>query len=520
MTYVFKSKKQHFSQNLRWIVLALLVVAMARPVLPQSVSFKKVQAHSLILALDLSVSMNANDIQPTRAKASRQSIKVFLQSNKQEQVALIGFTINPLLLCPSTTDHALVQMALETMNPEYILTKGTDLKKLLEKVAAFNKDEEKKLVLFTDGGNEVLDTALLEFVQENNIRILAMGMATEQGSSIELKDATVVQDKEGHIVVSKLNASLRDLAEQSGGKFVPFVTVAKSVESIEAWLESFSKNDGLKRESRSYFELAFVPLLLALLLFFFSATRFSKKLALLLLLIGVHVQAETLLEREHWGEGAKALKVEPSEWGLFDGYYLQQAYATYGKEEYVSSLKSLYKMKNRGLAGELLLAHIYYKEEKYKKAKSVLEGIKSSNIKLKQQLYFELGNCAFKMAYWNRAKEYYVKALQLGEDEDAKENLELVIFQKKVDASKVGFINPSGAELSSGAEENVEETEEKNMSEKKESAGGSGGSDSKQSKQSTVKVVKSNENKSSKRVMSSKAYDLINEGYIREEKPW
>ena len=515
--YVFKRKKQHFSQNLRWIVLALLIVAMARPVLPQAVSSKEVLAHSVILALDLSVSMNANDITPTRAEASRASIKRFLEVNEQEQVSLLGFTINPLLLCPPTTDHALVKMALENMNSEYILTKGTDLQKLLEKVALF-KDDEKKLVLFTDGGDEVLDDELLEFAQEHNIRILAIGMATEQGSSIKQKDGMVLQDKEGHIVVSKLNVSLQALAEQSAGKFVSFSSIENTVESIENWLEGFSKNEGLQRESRAYFELAFVPLLLALLLFFLSATRFSKKLVLLLLFLGINVQAEELLQRESWGEGEKPLSVESSEWGLLDGYYLQQAYADYADGDYLSALKAIYKMKSRGLEGELLLAHIYYKQEKYKSAKSVLKAIKTTDVKVKQQLYYELGNCEFQMAYWKRAIENYVKALQLGEDEDAEHNLKIVLFKEDAKSS-VGVTNASGVNASTGSSDD-EETEEKTLLEKKESAGGSGGSGSKQSKQSTVKVTKSDANKGSKRVMSSKAYDLINEGYIREEKPW
>ena len=497
LAYVFKSKKQNFSQNLRWMVLSLLIVTMARPVLPQAVSSKEVLAHSVILALDLSVSMNANDIKPTRAKVSRETINRFLEVNKKDQIALVGFTINPLLLCPPTTDHTLVKMALENMKQEYILTKGTDLKKLFQKVAEF-KDEEKKLILFSDGGDVPIDDELIDFAVEEKIEILAIGVATEQGSSVKQKDGTLLQDKKGNIIVSKLNGSLRDLAVQSGGRFVAFFSVEQVLDEMTDWLDG-DANQKVNKESRSYFELAFVPLLFALFFFFFSATRFSKKLAILLLFVGVEVQASTL--------------------SLLETFTLQSAYEAYENEEYEESLKKLYQIEKRSLEAELLLAHIYYKQESYKKAKSVLKGIKSTNTKVKQQLYYELGNCEFKMAYWKRAKENYVKALQLGEDEDVEHNLQIVLFKEDV-KSAVGFTNPSGAEASNGAEDNVEKTEEKTMSQKKESAGGSGGSGSKQSKQSTVKVSKSNENKGSKRVMSSKAYDLINEGYIREEKPW
>ncbi|CAA6824332.1 MAG: Unknown protein, partial [uncultured Sulfurovum sp.] len=142
--YLYKRKKQQrFTQNLRWAVLVLLIIALARPVLPETMSQEKVNVHSLVIALDLSVSMNANDIKPSRMLVARQSIKAFLELDSQEQIALVGFTSNPLLLSPPTTDHDLVKLALDNMKSEHILTKGTDLKKLFEKVAKFKSPEKK-----------------------------------------------------------------------------------------------------------------------------------------------------------------------------------------------------------------------------------------------------------------------------------------------------------------------------------------------------------------------------------------
>ena len=519
--YLFKrKKKQSFSQNLRWAVLALLIVALARPVLPQTLGVEQVKAHSLVIALDLSSSMNATDIKPSRAIASRQSIEKFLGLNRHEQIALVGFTTNPLLLSPPTTDHELLLVALENVKSEYILTKGTDLKKLFEKVAKF-RDEEKKLILFTDGGDEVLDNELISLVQRENIKILAIAMATKQGSSVKQKDGTLLEDEKGHIVVSKLNTSLQVLAEQSAGEFVAFSSVENTVSSIEHWLDKEKiLNDGLERESKQYFELAFVPLLMALILFFLSATRFSKSLLALFLFFGMNVQAEELVTREHWGEGLDKSRIEQGEWGAFDAYYLHNAYSDYRNKAFKKSQINLYKMKSRNLEAELLLAHVFYKQENYKAAKSVLKGIKSSSKKVKQQVLYELGNCEAKMQYMDKAKNYYVKALQLGEDEDVLHNLKIVLLQVKEDSFKVGYTNPTSAEKSNSQNENVEVQEEKPSSQQNESTGASGGTGSKKSKNSRVKVVELEEESNSKRVLSSKAYDLINEGYIREEKPW
>ena len=521
--YAYRSKKRvSLAQNLRWIVLGLLLIALARPVISQNVEMQKIEAHSLIFALDLSVSMKAKDIKPSRAMASRAVIKSFLKLDRQEQIALVGFTINPLLLSPPTTDHRLVSLALDNMNTEYILTKGTDLKKLFEKIAAF-KDKSKKVILLSDGGDEVLDESLMQLVEEKNIEVFVIAMATEQGASVTNKDGTLLQDAKGHIVVSKLNRGLKILAQRSGGEFLAFSSVEHTVDGIVNWLEDETVlNEALERESKTYFELAFVPVFLALILFFISATRFSKNFLALLLFLGMNVHAQELISREHWGEGTNALKVKSTEWKVLDAYYLHKAYTNYENKEYEKSKKSLYQIKNRKLEAELLLAHIFYKQEKYKQARSVFQGIKSSDKKVKQQLLYELGNCEAKLSYMQKAKNYYVKALQLGMDEDTLHNLKIVMLSVKEDSSKVGYTNPSSAEAtkSKSKNETLELEEKKSSSQKNESKGTTGGSGAKQSKNSTVKVVKSEEESASKRTLSSKAYDLINEGYINENKPW
>jgi tetratricopeptide (TPR) repeat protein len=167
-----------------------------------------------------------------------------------------------------------------------------------------------------------------------------------------------------------------------------------------------------------------------------------------------------------------------------------------------------------------LLAHVFYKQEKYKAAKSVLKNIRSTQKSVKQQVYYELGNCEAKMLYMDKAKNYYVKALQLGEDADALHNLNIVILREKGNAFKVGYTNSSSAEASKVKSDKLEVSKESESSQKNESTGASGGTGSKKSKNSTVKVLQSEEESDVKRTLSSKAYDLINEGYIREEKPW
>jgi len=522
IVYLWRVKeRQKLQQKLRWIALGLLIVAMARPVEEKAPIKQTTPAHAIVIALDLSASMRAEDIAPNRQKASRTTIKVFLERNLNDQIALIGFTINPLLLSPPTTDHSLVATALESLRSDYILTKGTDLKKLFKKVAKF-PDDKKIVLLFSDGGDEPIDEELITFVKESNIEILAIAMATKYGASVKSNKGELLKDREGHIVVSRLNPGLSKLAKESGGELLFFESPQSTAHQIQSWIErQKAAIDGISRQIHTYGELYAIPTLLALLLLFLSGTRFLHKVVVLLALIGVNLQAKELVQKESWGNYYHTNKNQKTtkNLGLFDSYYLNRAYINYRHKAYRDALESILKIEENTLESQLLLAHTYYKLERYKKAKSILKSIKSTNPKIKQQLLYELGNCEAKLSYFQRAKSYYIKALELKEDDDTLHNLGVVIAKEK-ESSKMGFTNPNSAEASNTPNSSVAQ-EDSPTANKEESSGGSGGGSGTQStKNSTIKVITSDVHNSSKRVLSSKAYDLINEGYIKEVKPW
>ncbi|HFQ61764.1 MAG TPA: VWA domain-containing protein, partial [Epsilonproteobacteria bacterium] len=117
------------------VILMLLLFSLARPVKEASLQESNIQARDLIIALDVSYSMRASDIPPTRYTFAKETIKQLLKNNPTDNVMLMAFTSNPLLLSPPTTDHTLIDVALDALNPEFILTKGTSLKKLFKKLA-------------------------------------------------------------------------------------------------------------------------------------------------------------------------------------------------------------------------------------------------------------------------------------------------------------------------------------------------------------------------------------------------
>ncbi len=162
------------------IILMLIVISLARPAQEEALQEAGIEAKDIIIAVDVSYSMKAKDIAPTRYDFAKETIAALLQANPGDNIMLIAFTTNPLLLSPPTTDHALINIALENLNPEFILTKGTSLEKLFKRLSSM-KMGHKNLILITDGGEEEHLEKLTTLLQTSDISltILALGTTLE-----------------------------------------------------------------------------------------------------------------------------------------------------------------------------------------------------------------------------------------------------------------------------------------------------------------------------------------------------
>ena len=139
--------------KLLFLTLAFLIVALARPVLQNSLEEEKFDAQEYIIALDASYSMQADDVQPSRYEAAKTLIKELIHSHPKDRFSLLAFTSNTLLISPPTTDGTISTMALDALDPANILTKSTELKQLFETVSKMPL-QKKNLIIFSDGGDE------------------------------------------------------------------------------------------------------------------------------------------------------------------------------------------------------------------------------------------------------------------------------------------------------------------------------------------------------------------------------
>jgi len=268
-----------FTQTVHLIILLLIVLTLSRPVQDKAPQEANIQAKDIIIALDVSYSMRATDIRPSRYDFAKKTIKALLENNPADNIMLIAFTSNPLLLSPPSTDHALINIALQSLNPDFILTKGTSLEKLFKQLSIMEL-AHKNLILITDGGDENNLEKLTTLVKQAGISLTVLALGSTRGTTIKDKDGTVIKDKEGNLVISRINPLLKSLTSSvSGAYFRASSTPEMTAESLSDALQTEEhKTQMVQKMQHHYLELYQIPLSLALLLFFMLHTRAVKYL--------------------------------------------------------------------------------------------------------------------------------------------------------------------------------------------------------------------------------------------------
>lgn len=472
------------------IILILLTISLSRPIFNKEVKSQEIEAKDIIIALDLSFSMNATDIFPNRYDYSKEVIKYIIQNSISDNIMLIGFTTNPLLLSPPTTDHQLIERALNSINRDYILTRGTSLNKLFNKVADISIIN-KNLILITDGGEENNFESLYTIITNNKINLTTLGLGTKVGTTLKKSDGSLLKDYQGNLVISRVNPILKELSDN----YLTPVSTPKDVANkiLNIINKNYEVQKILKRQS-SFIELYQIPLFLATILFLIIHTRAIKYLIILISLFSTQLNASIL-----------------------DNIYLSLAYKSYSKHDFNSSITYLKSINNISLESQLALANSYYKNVRFKRALDIYKSIKTKDKNIKQQIYYNMANCYTQLKKYNRAKELYIKSLWLGEDNDSLHNLSLVIMRKTEIDALSKLLKPLSKKSSSSDGESSDD--ESSNSENSSSGSGSGSKKSKNNKEDEKKIlIESKE--SEKQPISSKVYDLINKGYINEKQPW
>lgn len=502
-THRYKQREK----RLLFISLLFIIIALARPVIPNSLNKQKFDAQDFILAIDASYSMQATDIYPSRYSVAKENVKKIIKALPKNRFSIFAFTSNTILISPPTTDSAVSIMALDALEPQFILTKGTSLLALFKRVSKLSF-KEKNLIIFSDGGEEKNLTSLVEIAQKNNIKAYIVATGSSSGSVLTKGDKRI-KDENNNLVISRINPLLEDLAHISGGEYYelnhPNSNVAEQI--IYDLNTKETTHDKSNINVLSYTELFWLPLFISILFFIISVTKIHQ-LYVLIPLLFLPYQAKA---------------------SLFDFYYIDKAKQDFKDKRYLQSAQGYYRI-SPSVESYYNEAVAYYKAKDYRVAVDIFSKIKTKNPKLKQKIYYNMGNCAVMYGKYDRAKIYYKQALNIGFDKESYENLQLIYklsLKEKRDLSNMLRKQKKDKQNTGSKKEKIEKDKNKKSKNKNSSSNANQKSAQKSNGSSNSKKKKIQEaNKQTDKTIESKykvgyrAYELINKGYTNEEHPW
>ena len=418
-----RSAKRHTS-FLAFTTL-MLVLALMRPQWGFEWKESKRRGGDIVIAVDVSDSMSAQDVPPSRIERARRKISDLLEKLHGDRVALVAFAGVAFIETPLTLDYGAYRSFLNLIQPGTIPIKGSNielaLKKSLEALGIKDGKAEVSrgaaIILLTDG--EELDgdlTAYGDIAREHGVKIYVLGIGTPEGAPIPTPEG-YKKDKEGRVVITRLQPDvLEKIAIQTGGTYVQSIGTPKDIEAIynSSMQNSLTQSDRNWANSKKWHEYYQVPLALALLLLIFGpwGRIFSAFRTAALLLA---VTSQLLSAPEANAETAEAIGAQAKK--HFDSGDFQ------GAEEEFSVGHERAPDDPRMLIG---LGASRYRKGDFKTAqKAFADAVNAEKDPTKKAgALYNLGNSFVQDSHYEEAIKSYESALKLNpSDQETKDNL-------------------------------------------------------------------------------------------------
>ncbi|MCK9635750.1 MAG: VWA domain-containing protein [Methylobacter tundripaludum] len=389
------------------VAALLTIIALAGPTwerLPSPV-FRNDSA--LVIALDLSRSMDAGDIKPSRLVMARYKIADILKQRKDGQTALLVYAGDAFTVTPLTDDTETIDSQLSALNTDIMPSQGSNAVLALEKTAELFSQaglQKGQILLVTDGVEADKTLTAVKSLDKYSLSILGVG--TDDGAPIALPEGGFLKDGRGDIVVPKLNSGeLKKLAQAGNGVYQTITTNDADIKTLLATLDKPVKQQDKANENLLLDQWADKGPWLLLLVLPLAALTFRKGLLCFALLLILP------LPKNSYAVDWKDL------WQTKD----QQALQAYKKQDYAKAAEQFENPDWKAAA--------HYKAGEYDKA---LENLKNSK---SESSAYNQGNTLAKAGQLEQAIKAYDKALAVNPDDaDAKHNKEVV--EKELEKQK------------------------------------------------------------------------------------
>ena len=234
-----------------WILqaaLALTIVMLARPQLGTKVTEEKRNGIEAIIALDISNSMKATDVVPSRLDKSKMMVENLVEGFIDDKVGLVLFAGDAFTQLPITADYVSAKMFLQNAQPSLIATQGTDIAEAIDIAASSFTQQEKvgrAIIVITDGEDHeggAIEAA--KAAKKKGIQVYVLGIGSPSGAPVPDQNGGYMKDNTGSVVMSVLNEQMcRDIAAAGGGVYIKVDNSNTAQKQLEAALSKLQKGE-------------------------------------------------------------------------------------------------------------------------------------------------------------------------------------------------------------------------------------------------------------------------------------
>jgi len=410
----------------------LVVLALAQPQWGEEKKRIERKGVDLIFLLDVSASMLAEDIKPSRVRKAKFEIEAFVKELRGHRIGLLTFAGSSFMQTPLTLDYSAFLIFLSGVDVGHVPDPGTSLGAAIERaVSAFSDEKgmQKALIVFSDGEDHAaqIDSAIA-LAKQRNVRIYCIGTATGEGAPIPLKNESGVQtavkkDRSGNIVITKLDrAVLSKVATETGGIYLPATPGEREVDLILKHLASLGEKkleDRIVTEKEDHYQIfVFIALVLLILEMLVRRGR-SERINVLPVFFFVFIIHSGFISTPQ-------SKVE-------------EGNKNFEEKKYQSAIEKYREVQVKNPDDPAVaynLATSLYKTDQYQESaahlkKSMETSAKAQDKALQAKIAYNYGNALFRLGDYEGAVEAYKKALEFNpQDQDSKYNLEFIQDQK------------------------------------------------------------------------------------------
>lgn len=415
--------------------LALLIVVIARPQMGTRISHEKREGIETVIAIDISNSMRAEDVSPSRLDRAKMMVENLVDKFSNDKIGLIVFAGDAFVQLPITSDFVSAKMFLSSIDPSMIATQGTDIGQAVNMAShSFTQTEGigKAIIVITDGEDHeggALEAA--EDAKKQGMRVYVLGIGSKNGSPIpDPSTGNYMIDNTGNTVMSTLNEDMcRQVAQAGGGAYIHVDNNSNAQEQLNEELAKLSKKETMSTIYSDYDEQFQAFCIIVILLLIVEVclleiknpvvrrfTFFGKKKAAMFTLFIIYaasVSAQT--DRQYIREGNKAFRS-----------------GSYDKAE-VAYRKALEKNPRSAIASYNLGNALFAQKKDSAAVQSLENAAKMETIPMRRaKAFHNMGVICQSHKMYGEAISAYQSALRLNpQDDETRYNLELCKQQKK-----------------------------------------------------------------------------------------